>query len=162
MFLMLCVVFAAAGPEVPGVCDVFLMGPTMADGAVPHMLPSAPDGGGGFVLGGWCSTLNFMSPLFASIAGQMCNQGAQKGIAHVPEGLMAGQASSRAQTEGISKIWEKTQLLQLLHIRAGTILRCRTRSVRAFPAATTGMAAVNRAGGARCFCLRFCDCRAPG
>ena len=105
MFLMLCVVFAAAGPEVPGVCDVFLMGPTMADGAVPHMLPSAPDGGGGFVLGGWCSTLNFMSPLFASIAGQMCNQGAQKGIAHVPEGLMAGQASSRAQTEGISKIF---------------------------------------------------------
>ena len=108
MFLMLCVVFAAAGPEIPGVGDVFSMGPTMADGAVPHMLPSAPDGRAGYVLRGWCSTLNFMSPLYASIAGQMCNQGAQKGIAHVPEGPMAGQASSRAQTEGISKIFCST------------------------------------------------------
>ena len=108
MFLMLCAVFAAAGPEVPGVGDVFPMGPTMADGAVPHMLPSAPVGGAGFVLGGWCSTLNFMSPLYASIAVQMCNQGAQKGIAHVPEGPRAGQASSRAQTEGISKIFCST------------------------------------------------------
>ena len=105
MFLMLFVVFAAAGPGNPGVGDVFSMGPTMADGAVPHMLPSAADGGAGFVLGGWCSTLNFMSPLYASIAGQMCNQGAQKGIVHVPEGPMAGQASSWAQTEGISKIF---------------------------------------------------------
>ena len=66
MFLMLCVVFAAAGPGNPGVGDVFSMGPTMTDGAVPHMLPSAADGGAGFVLGGWCSTLNFMSPLYAS------------------------------------------------------------------------------------------------
>jgi len=34
MFLMLCVVFAAAGPGNPGVGDVFSMGPTMADGVV--------------------------------------------------------------------------------------------------------------------------------
>ena len=108
MFLMLCVVFAAAGPGNPGVGDVFSMGPTMADGAVPHMLPSAADGGAGFVLGGWCSTLNFMSPLYASIAGQMCGLGAQKGFAHVPEGPMAGQASSWARTEGISKIFWPT------------------------------------------------------
>ena len=52
MFLMLCVVFAAAGPEIPGVGDVFSMGPTMADGAVPHMLPSAPDAAGRGVLHG--------------------------------------------------------------------------------------------------------------
>ena len=108
MFLMLCVVFAAAGPGNPGVGDVFSMGPTMTDGAVPHMLPSAADGGAGFVLGGWCSTLNFMSPLYASIAGQMCGRGAQKGIAHVLEGPMAGQASSWARTEGISKIFWPT------------------------------------------------------
>ena len=108
MFLMLCVVFAAAGPGNPGVGDVFSMGPTMADGAVPHMLSSAAVGGAGFVLGGWCSTLNFMSPQYASIAGQMCCQGAQKGIAHVPEGPMAGQALSWARTEGISKIFCST------------------------------------------------------
>ena len=105
---MLCVVFAAAGPGNPGVGDVFSMGPTMADGAVPHMLSSAAVGGAGFVLGGWCSTLNFMSPQYASIAGQMCCQGAQKGIAHVPEGPMAGQALSWARTEGISKIFCST------------------------------------------------------
>ena len=52
MFLMLCVVFAAAGPGNPGVGDVFSMGPTKADGAVPHMLSSAAVGGAGFVLGG--------------------------------------------------------------------------------------------------------------
>jgi len=56
MFLMLCVVFAAAGPGNPGVGDVFSMGPTKADGAVPHMLSSAAVGGAGFVLGGWCSS----------------------------------------------------------------------------------------------------------
>ena len=55
MFLMLSIVFASAGPGVPGVGDVFPMGPTMAYGAVPHMLLSTPDWGSGFVLGVGCS-----------------------------------------------------------------------------------------------------------
>eukprot|EP00964_Phaeocystis_antarctica_P100662 scaffold66255_cov78-Phaeocystis_antarctica.AAC.1 len=77
MFSVLSVVLASAGPGVPGVGDVFPMGPTMAYGAVPHMLLSAPDWGSGFDLGCWSSTGNFASPQNASIAGQTCTPGAQ-------------------------------------------------------------------------------------
>ena len=56
VFSMLFIVLASAGPGVPGDGDVFLMGPTMAYGAVPHTLLSAPDGGSGFDLGCWSST----------------------------------------------------------------------------------------------------------
>ena len=105
MLLMLCLVFASAGPGVPSVGDVFSMGPTMAYGADPHMLHSAPDWGSGFVLGGRSFTLNLLSPLNASIAGQTCTPGAQEVIAHVPKWPMAGPPSSGARTEGISKIF---------------------------------------------------------
>ena len=63
MFSVLSVVVASAGAGVPGVGDVFPMGPTMAYGADPHMLHSAPDWGSGFVLGGRSFTLNLLSPL---------------------------------------------------------------------------------------------------
>ena len=105
MLLMVCLVFASAGPAVPSVGDVFSMGPTMAYGADPHMLHSAPDWGSGFVFGGRSFTLNFLSPLNASIAGQTCTPGAQEVIAHVPKWPMAGRPSSGARTEGISKVF---------------------------------------------------------
>ena len=43
--LMLCLVFAVAGPVMPGAGDVSPMDPTMAYGAAPNMLVFAPDGG---------------------------------------------------------------------------------------------------------------------
>ena len=46
--LMLCLVFAAAGPWMPGAGDVSPMDPTIAYGAAPNMLVFAPDGGAGF------------------------------------------------------------------------------------------------------------------
>ena len=46
--LMLCLVFAVAGPVMPGAGDVSPMDPTMAYGAAPNMLVFAPDGGAGF------------------------------------------------------------------------------------------------------------------
>ena len=45
--LMLCLVFAVAGPVMPGAGDVSTMDPTMAYGAAPNMLVFAPDGDGG-------------------------------------------------------------------------------------------------------------------
>ena len=50
--LMLCLVFAVAGPVMPGAGDVSPMDPTMAYGAAPTMLVFAPDGGAGFDLMG--------------------------------------------------------------------------------------------------------------
>ena len=47
--LMLCLVYAVAGPVMPGAGDVSTMDPTMAYGAAPNMLVFAPDGGAGFV-----------------------------------------------------------------------------------------------------------------
>ena len=47
---MLCLVFAAAGPWMPGDGDVSPMDPTIAYGAAPTMLVFAPDGGAGFDL----------------------------------------------------------------------------------------------------------------
>ena len=42
---MLCLVFAVAGPVMPGAGDVSPMDPTMAYGAAPNMLVFAPDRG---------------------------------------------------------------------------------------------------------------------
>ena len=50
--LMLCLVFAVAGPVMPGAGDVSPMDPTIAYGAAPTMLVFAPDGGAGFDLMG--------------------------------------------------------------------------------------------------------------
>ena len=50
--MMLCLVFAVAGPVMPGAGDVSPMDPTMAYGAAPNMLVFAPDGGAGFDLVG--------------------------------------------------------------------------------------------------------------
>ena len=49
--LMLCLVFAVAGPVMPGAGDVSPMDPTMAYGAAPNMLVFAPAGGAGLDLG---------------------------------------------------------------------------------------------------------------
>ena len=53
--LMLCLVFAVAGPVMPGSGDVSTMDPTMAYGAAPNMLVFAPDGGAGLAQGWHCS-----------------------------------------------------------------------------------------------------------
>ena len=102
MFSVLSVVVASAGAGVPGVGDVFPMGPTMAYGAVPHMLLSAPDWGSGFDLGWGTPTGNFAGPQNASIAGQTCTTGAQEVTAHVPKWQMAGWPSSWARPDGKS------------------------------------------------------------
>ena len=52
LMLCLCLVFAVAGPVMPGAGDVSPMDPTMAYGAAPNTLVFAPDGGAGFDLGG--------------------------------------------------------------------------------------------------------------
>ena len=57
---MLCLVFAVAGPVMPGAGDVSPMDPTMAYGAAPNMLVFAPDGGAGFDLEGQDSFVDFL------------------------------------------------------------------------------------------------------
>ena len=52
MLMLHCLVFAAAGPWMPGDGDVSPMDPTIAYGAAPNMLVFAPDGGAGFDLVG--------------------------------------------------------------------------------------------------------------
>jgi len=110
MFSVLSVVVASAGAGVPGVGDVFPMGPTMAYGAVPHMLLSAPDWGSGFDLGWGTPTGNFAGPQNASIAGQTCTSGAQEVTAHVPKWQMAGWPSSWARPDGKSGLKNLEQL----------------------------------------------------
>ena len=51
MLMLHCLVFAAAGPWMPGAGDVSQMDPTIVYGAAPNMLVFAPDGGAGFDLG---------------------------------------------------------------------------------------------------------------
>ena len=62
--LMLCLVFAVAGPVMPGAGDVSPMDPTIAYGAAPTMLVFAPDGGAGFDLMGQDSFLTLEAPIY--------------------------------------------------------------------------------------------------
>ena len=74
--LMLCLVYAVAGPVMPGAGDVSTMDPTMAYGAAPNMLVFAPDGGAGFDLGGQDSFVDFLTSWNSTIAGPLGTSGA--------------------------------------------------------------------------------------
>ena len=64
MLMLHCLVFAAAGPWMPGDGDVSPMDPTIAYGAAPNMLVFAPDGGAGFDLVGQDSYISFYIILY--------------------------------------------------------------------------------------------------
>ena len=157
MLLMLCLVFASAGPGVPSVGDVFSMSPTMAYGADPHMLHSAPDWGSGFVLGGEELHVKFIESSECVHCGPGVHPGctgsdcARSQVANGRPAVVGG--SDRGHFEDI--FWKKTCLLLLHHLRSGTTHRCRTSSVRPFLASTTARVAVNRAGGSGCICPRL-------
>ena len=92
---MLCLVFAVAGPVMPGAGDVSTMDPTMAYGAAPNMLVFAPDGGAGFDLGGQDSFVDFLTSWNTTIAGPLGTSRAQNVIPPNPKGPMAVRATSR-------------------------------------------------------------------
>ena len=99
--LMLCLVFAAAGPVMPGAGDVSSMDPTMAYGAAPNMLLFAPDGGAGFDLGGQDSFVNFLTSWNSTIAGQLGTSGAQNVIPPIHKGPMAVRATPSGRNRGV-------------------------------------------------------------
>ena len=72
-----CLVFAAAGPWMPGDGDVSPMDPTIAYGAAPNMVVFAPDGGAGFDLVGTIDV-----PLGGTIS-RYASTGFYSGILHV-------------------------------------------------------------------------------
>ena len=87
---MLCLVFAVAGPVMPGAGDVSPMDPTMAYGAAPNMLVFAPDGGAGL---GQDSFVEFLTSWNTTIAGPLGTSGAQNVIPPNPKGPMAVRAT---------------------------------------------------------------------
>ena len=82
---MLCLVFAVAGPVMPGAGDVSTMDPTMAYGAAPNMLVFAPDGGAGFDLMGQDSFDQILTSWNTTIAGPLGTSGAQNVNPPVPK-----------------------------------------------------------------------------
>ena len=76
---MLCLVFAVAGPVMPGAGDVSPMDPTIAYGAAPTMLVFAPDGGAGFDLMGQDSFDQILTSWNTTIAGPLGTSGAHTG-----------------------------------------------------------------------------------
>ena len=91
--LMLCLVFAVAGPVMPGAGDVSPMDPTMAYGAAPTMLVFAPDGGAGFDLMGQDSFDQILTSWNTTIAGPLGTSGAQNVNPPVPKCPMAVRAT---------------------------------------------------------------------
>ena len=98
--LMLCLVFAVAGPVMPGAGDVSTMDPTMAYGAAPNMLVFAPDGGVGFDLGGQDSFVDFLTSWNTTITGPLGTSGAQNVIPPDPKGPMAVRATPWGRNGG--------------------------------------------------------------
>ena len=98
--LMLCLVFAVAGPVMPGAGDVSSMDPTMAYGAAPNMLVYAPDGGAGFDLEGQDSFVNFLTSWNTTITGPLGTSSAQNVIPPDPKGPMAVRATSLGRSGG--------------------------------------------------------------
>ena len=86
---MLCLVFAVAGPVMPGAGDVSPMDPTIAYGAAPTMLVFAPDGGAGFDLMGQDSFDQILISWNTTIAGPLGTSRAQNVIPPNPKGPMA-------------------------------------------------------------------------
>ena len=99
--LMLCLVFAAAGPVKPGSGDVPSTDPTVAFGAAPIMLLFAPDGGAGFDFWGQDSFEKILTSWNSTNAGPLGPSGALNVIPHPLEGLMAVRATFSGRNGGI-------------------------------------------------------------
>ena len=97
---MLCLVFAVAGPVMPGAGDVSPMDPTIAYGAAPTMLVFAPDGGAGFDLMGQDSFDQILTSWNTTIAGPLGTSRAQNVIPPNPKGPMAVRATSLGRSGG--------------------------------------------------------------
>ena len=114
---MLCLVFAVAGPVMPGAGDVSTMDPTMAYGAAPNMLVFAPDGGAGFDLVGQDSYVEFLTSWNTTIAGPLGTSGAQNVIPPIPKGPMAVRATPWGRNGGVFEISPPpTRSLQQLNL----------------------------------------------
>ena len=100
--LMLCLVFAAAGPVKPGSGDVPSTDPTVAFGAAPIMLLFAPDGGAGFDFWGQDSFEKILTSWNSTNAGPLGPSGALNVIPHPLEDLMAVRACHRGARCAIS------------------------------------------------------------
>ena len=100
MLMLHCLVFAAAGPWMPGDGDVSPMDPTIAYGAAPNMLVFAPDGGAGFDLVGQDSYVEFLTSWNTTIAGPLGTSGAQNVIPPIPKGPMAVRATPWGRSPG--------------------------------------------------------------
>ena len=98
---MLCLVFAVAGPVMPGAGDVSPMDPTIAYGAAPTMLVFAPDGGAGFDLMGQDSFDQILISWNTTIAGPLGTSGAQNVIPPIPKGPMAVRATPWGRNGGV-------------------------------------------------------------
>ena len=101
MLMLHCLVFAAAGPWMPGDGDVSPMDPIIAYGAAPNMLVFAPDGGAGFDLVGQDSYVEFLTSWNTTIAGPLGTSGAQNVIPPIPKGPMAVRATPWGRNGGV-------------------------------------------------------------
>ena len=100
--LMLCLVFAVAGPVMPGAGDVSPMDPTIAYGAAPTMLVFAPDGGAGFDLMGQDSFDQILTSWNTTIAGPLGTSGAQNVF---PSAQWPSERRRGVGTEAISRFF---------------------------------------------------------
>ena len=115
--LMLCLVFAVAGPVMPGSGDVSTMDPTMAYGAAPNMLVFAPDGGAGL---GQDSFVEFLTSWNTTIAGPLGTSGAQNVIPPNPKGPMAVRATPLGRNGCVFEILEHRILDSCNNSTSGT------------------------------------------
>ena len=99
--LILCLVFAAAGPVKPGSGDVPSTDPTVAFGAAPIMLLFTPDRGAGFDFWGQDSFEKILTSWNSTNAGPLGPSGALNVIPHPLEGLMAVRATFSGRNGGI-------------------------------------------------------------
>ena len=118
--LMLCLVFAAAGPWMPGAGDVSPMDPTIAYGAAPNMLVFAPDGGAGFDLVGLDSFDVFLTSWNTTNAGPLGTSGAQNVIPPIPKGPRAVRATPWGRNGGDFEIFSPRRLHHCSNSTSGT------------------------------------------
>ena len=118
--LMLCLVFAAAGPWMPGAGDVSPMDPTIAYGAAPNLLVFAPDGGAGFDLGGQDSFDVILTSWNTTIAGPLGTTGAQNVNPPIPKGPMAVRATPWGRNGGVFEIVSPRRLDHCSNSTSGT------------------------------------------
>ena len=118
--LMLCLVFAVAGPVMPGAGDVSPMDPTIAYGAAPTMLVFAPDGGAGFDLMGQDSYDQILTSWNTTIAGPLGTSGAQNVNPPVPKCPMAVRATPWGRNGGDFEIFHHRLLHNCNNSTSGT------------------------------------------